>query len=99
MQVFRDMSRAAEFYPPELMLKDLLAGAPQEEIDDLGRRALQFTADPPFEKLDRDARLQAVAWETFVVDLFRAYQETALREVGPAPIIGSEKSSMPELWI
>jgi alkylation response protein AidB-like acyl-CoA dehydrogenase len=99
MQVYRDMARAADFYPPELFLKDLLAGTPQNEMDELGRRALQFTANPPFERLDPDARLQAVAWETFVVDLFRAYQETALREVGPAPIIGSEKSSMPELWI
>jgi alkylation response protein AidB-like acyl-CoA dehydrogenase len=99
MQVYRDISRAADFYPPELFLNDLLAGTPQKEIGDLGRRALQFTANPPFEKLDRDARLQAMAWEAFVVDLFRAYQETALREVGPEPIIGAEKSSMPELWL
>jgi alkylation response protein AidB-like acyl-CoA dehydrogenase len=99
MQVFRDMVRAADFYPPELFLNDLLAGTPQDEIDDLGRRASQFATQPPFEKLDEDARRQAVAWEAFVVDLFRAYQETALREVGPEPIIPANKSSLPDIWI
>jgi hypothetical protein len=39
-----------------------------------------------------------VAWEEFVVDMFRVYQETALREVGPDPIIASAKMSMPEIW-
>jgi alkylation response protein AidB-like acyl-CoA dehydrogenase len=98
MQVFRDISRAADFYPPELFLKDLLSGAPQDQIDKLGRRALQFAARPPFEKLDEEARHQAIAWETFVVDLFRVYQETALRDVGPEAIIDSRKSAMAEIW-
>ncbi|MEJ2640732.1 MAG: acyl-CoA dehydrogenase family protein [Desulfosarcinaceae bacterium] len=98
MQVFRDISRAADFYPPELFLKDLLAGTPQNEIDDLARRASSFATQPPFDKLDEDARRKAVAWEAFVVDLFRAYQETALGEVGPAPIIDAKKSSMAEIW-
>nr|ACV82568.1 acyl-CoA dehydrogenase domain protein [uncultured bacterium] len=99
MQVFRDISRAAAFYPPEVFLNDLLSGAPLGDIADLGRRASAFTAKPPFQKLDPDSRLQAVAWEELIVDVFRAYQETALREVGPEPIIGSSKISMPEIWI
>ena len=98
MQIFRDMLRAAEFYPTDIFLNDLLSGAPQNDIDDLGHRALKFAAKPPFQKLDRDSRLQAVAWEEFIVDVFRAYQETALREVGPEPIIESRKMSMPEIW-
>jgi hypothetical protein len=98
MQIFRDMLRAAEFYPTDIFLNDLLSGAPQNDIDDLGHRALKFAAKQPFQKLDRDSRLQAVAWEEFIVDVFRAYQETALREVGPEPIIESRKMSMPEIW-
>lgn len=98
MQVFRDLERAAEFYPPDRFLGDLLTGASEAEIADLGRCARKFSADPPFEKLDADSRRRAVEWEEFVVDVFRLYQETALKEVGPAPIIGPGKMSLPDLW-
>jgi alkylation response protein AidB-like acyl-CoA dehydrogenase len=98
MQVFRDMGRAAEFYPPDQFLGDLLSGAPQTETAELGRRALEFAAKPPFQKLDKASRRRAIAWEDFVVDVFRVYQETALQAVGPEPIIGSGKMSMPEIW-
>ena len=98
MQVFRDMYRAAEFYPPEIFLKDLLSGAPQSDIADLGRRASKFAAKPPFQQLDRESRSRAVAWEELIVDVFRIYQETALREVDPEPIVDSSKMGMPEIW-
>lgn len=98
MQVFRDIGRAAEFYPPGQFLADLLSGGPHTEIVELGRRALEFTTNPPFERLDEDSRKRAVAWEEFIVDVFRVYQETALREVGPEPIVGPGKMRMPELW-
>ena len=98
MQVFRDMGRAAEFYPPDQFLDDFLSGAPDADIADLRRRALEFLGNPPFQKLDIESRRRSVAWEEFVVDMFRVYQETALREVGPDPIIASRKMSMPEIW-
>jgi len=98
MQVFRDMGRAAEFYPPDQFLDDFLSGAPDADIADLRRRALEFLGNPPFQKLDIESRRRSVAWEEFVVDMFRVYQETALREVGPDPIIASAKMSMPEIW-
>jgi alkylation response protein AidB-like acyl-CoA dehydrogenase len=98
MQIFRDMSRAAEFYPPDTFLNDLLSGVPQKDVDDLSQRALQFAASPPFQQLDKESRLQAVGWEAFIVDVFRAYQEAALREVGPVPIVGPGKMSRPEFW-
>jgi len=98
MQLFRDMGRAADFYPADQFLGDFLSGALQAEIAELSRRALEFAVDPPFQKLDEGSRSRAVAWEQFIVDIFRVYQETALREVGPEPIIGSGKMSMPEIW-
>jgi len=99
MQVFRDMGRAAEFYPPDLFLRDLLAGSPEAEVEKRVRRAMDFATDPPFEKLDRDSRRRAVEWETFIVDLFRLYQITALREVGPEPIVGPDKMRLPGIWM
>ena len=98
IQVYRDMGRAAEFYPPDQFLGDLLSSALKADIADLSRRALEFSDNPPFQKLDKDSRRRAVAWEEFIVDVFRIYQETALREVVPEPIIGSGKMSMPEIW-
>jgi alkylation response protein AidB-like acyl-CoA dehydrogenase len=61
MQIFRDMGRAAEFYPPDQFLDHLLSGAPQNEIAELGRRAVEFAAKPPFQNLDKGSRLRAVA--------------------------------------
>ncbi|UCD27445.1 MAG: acyl-CoA dehydrogenase, partial [Planctomycetota bacterium] len=98
MQVYRDMGRAAEFYPPDQFLGHLLSGAPQNEIAELGNRAVEFAAKSPFQELDKGSRRLAVAWENFSVAVFRVYQETALREVGPEPIIGSSKMSKPEIW-
>jgi alkylation response protein AidB-like acyl-CoA dehydrogenase len=63
MQIFRDMGRAAEFYPPDQFLDHLLSGAPRNEIAELGRRAVEFAAKPPFQNLDKGSRLRAVAWE------------------------------------
>jgi hypothetical protein len=59
---------------------------------------MEFAAKPPFQKLDEASRRRAIAWEEFIVDVFRIYQETALREVGPEPLLGSAKMSMPEIW-
>ena len=98
MQVYRDMGRAAKFYPHDQFLGDLLSGASELEKAELARRALEFSKNSPFQKLDNESRRQAMAWEEFIVDVFRIYQETALREVEPEPIIGSGKMSMPEIW-
>jgi hypothetical protein len=98
MQVFRDVGRAADFYPADQFLGDLLSGASAVEIAELSRRAMEFSANPPFQKLDKESRRRAAAWEEFIVDVFRIYQETALREVGVEPLIGSGKMSMPEIW-
>jgi len=58
----------------------------------------EFTAKPPFQKLDESARLESKAWETLIEDVFRVYQETALKEVGPEPIIAPGKMRKPEIW-
>jgi alkylation response protein AidB-like acyl-CoA dehydrogenase len=98
MQLFRDMGRAAEFYPIKQFFSDLLSGTPQTEVAELGRRALEFTARPPFQELDEDSRRRVVAWEALIVEVFRIYQETALKEVGSEQIIGPDKMRMPDIW-
>lgn len=98
MQVFRDLGKAAAFYPQDAFLQDLLAGAPQNEIAELQRRAAELAADPPFQKLDAESRHRAAAWEELIVEIFRLYQDLALKEVGAEPIVAPEKMSFPEFW-
>jgi hypothetical protein len=59
---------------------------------------MEFAVKPPFQELDETSRRQAVAWEEFIVDVFRVFQERALREVGAEPLLGSDKMSMPDIW-
>ena len=98
MQLYRDMVKAAEFYPPGQFLSDLLSGASQNERDKLGQEVMLFADNPPFQQLDEDSRRRASDWEQFIVKIFRSYQETALKEVGPEQIIGRDVMSMPEIW-
>lgn len=98
MQVYRDLGRAAAFYPPEQFLKDLFSGAPEEKSAELSRRAVKFLEGAPFDRVDEASRKMAMEWEAFVVDAFRLYQETALKEVGPVPIIGPDVMSAPDIW-
>ena len=98
MQVYRDLGRAAAFYPLESFLKDLLSGAPDKEIEKLSRRAVEFLEGAPFDRVDEASRRFAMAWEDFVTDVFRLYQETALKDIGPEPIISPRVSSQSELW-
>ncbi len=98
MQVYRDLGRAAAFYPPESFLRDLLAGAPEEEVAELNHCALKFLGGTPFDRVDDASRRLATEWETFIVKTFRLFQETALKEIGPEPIIGSNLMRKPEIW-
>ncbi|MDA8140265.1 MAG: acyl-CoA dehydrogenase family protein, partial [Desulfobacteraceae bacterium] len=97
MQVFRDLGRAAQFYPPEQFLEDLLEGADGKEIRALARQAREF-AQPPFQQLDAESRRRSVAWEAFIEQIFRVYQRTALQEVGAMPIVAPARLRRPDLW-
>jgi alkylation response protein AidB-like acyl-CoA dehydrogenase len=98
MQIFRDLARAAEWYPPAEFMADLLAGAPEKQIAAMAIELSGLLQDPPFDSLEAAQLERAAAWENLVKRMFRAYQEAALAEVGPEPLVDPAKLVMPELW-
>ncbi|MBI5248687.1 MAG: acyl-CoA dehydrogenase family protein [Desulfomonile tiedjei] len=87
MQVFRDIQRVSSWYPPEEFTSNILQGAPKETVESLSATLKDLLAEPPFFELSPGAMERAALWETFCDDLFRAYQEQALNEVGRAPLL------------
>lgn len=97
-QIFRDLERAAPWYPPREFAADLLRGAPEHEIAAMAAELDELLQNSPFESLEPADLERAAAWEGLVERMFRSYQETALAEVGPEPLVNPEKLAMPELW-
>ncbi|MFH0825135.1 MAG: acyl-CoA dehydrogenase family protein [Pseudomonadota bacterium] len=85
-QVFRDIQRAAAWYPPEEFVGSVLEGASKDTIRELSSSLKAFLQEPPLMGHDEAAMDRAGDWETYCEDLFRAYQERALEEVGTSPI-------------
>jgi hypothetical protein len=81
-QVHRDLQRAAKWYKPEAFVADLLKGAPQEVIDQLGKECGELIAYPHFAETNAAAIAAARRWKKMCIELTHAYQEVALSEVG-----------------
>ncbi|MFH1139968.1 MAG: acyl-CoA dehydrogenase family protein [Pseudomonadota bacterium] len=98
IQVLRDLHRVMAWYPPEEFTASALAGVDPALVADLGRRLRGFLENPPFLGATLETMKQAAAWEGFVDEFFLAYQERALAEVGPAPIVRDDLIGFPEIW-
>ena len=98
MQIFRDIQRVATWYPPKEFVGNLLRGADQSIIDALAATLGDFLSKPPFFALEPGAPERAAAWDRFCDTLFKAFQERALEEVGPAPVLSKEKMFIPSVW-
>lgn len=92
MQVYRDIQRVCDWYPPEEFIGSLLQGVFQEILDDLSIRLRDFLEGPSFFDLEPGAIERAIAWEMFCDNLFKLYQQQALDEVGRAPILNPERT-------
>jgi hypothetical protein len=98
MQAFRDILRVRDWYDPTELVESLLDGAAQDVVNDLAGTLKSFLDDPPFLKMDPESIDRAAQWETFSDTLTRTYQEQALKEVGKAPIVSEDKTSLPSVW-
>ena len=97
MQVFRDLTRVADWYPPQEFVASLLDGAPEDTIREMGRLLADLLAHPPLETTQEDMD-RAAAWEEFCDRLVKLYQELALAEVGSAPLVREDLLAYPSLW-
>jgi len=98
MQVFRDLQRVAAWYPPEEFVANILQGVSDDIVRDFAGSLKAFLEQPPFVERDEASMQRAEAWETFCDDLFHAYQEQAVKEIGAVPILAEQKRSALAVW-
>jgi len=98
MQVLRDLTKAAQFITPAQFVAALLNGAPQAMVNTLAAELGEKLKEAPSDTINESSLAAAAAWEEFVVRLFRAYQNQALAEAGPVPIVSAELLAFPEVW-
>jgi len=91
MQVFRDLQRVASWYPPEQFVASILEGVSQEIVSEFSSKLKAFLKEAPFTERDEASMQRAEAWEIFCDELFRVYQEQALKDVGAVPILDEQK--------
>lgn len=86
-QIHRDIKRTATWYEPKEFVADLLEGVDQAAIEQFKRRMDTLISIDLTGKPDAQTIKDAKNWELFCDELFLAYQEQALKEVGDAPIV------------
>jgi alkylation response protein AidB-like acyl-CoA dehydrogenase len=84
-QIHRDCRRAAEWYPPRELVRDLLAGAASSTVDSLEAEMTRLAAHPSLFPLDAATFDISQAWDRFCHCLMHAYQDKALLEAERDP--------------
>ncbi len=80
-QIHRDMQKAAEWYPPDTLVIDLLAGANVSVVSALSMEINELVRHPNLMTMDDQTRDICRRWDSFCHRLFHAYQDLALKEV------------------
>ena len=80
-QIHRDMQKAAEWYPPETFVIDLLAGSDAAAATALSTEISELLRHPDLVTPDEKTRDICRRWDSFCHRLFHAYQNLALAEV------------------
>ncbi len=98
MQILRDLTKAGQFLAPVDFVGALLGETPEEIRAALAEEVSALVKEAAPDAINERARAAAVAWEEVVVRLFRAYQNQALAEIGPASIVAPDLLVLPEVW-
>ncbi len=80
-QIHRDMQKAADWYPPDTVVIDLLAGADTAAVSELSLEINELVRHPDLLTMDERTRDICRRWDSFCHRLFHAYQDMALAEV------------------
>jgi alkylation response protein AidB-like acyl-CoA dehydrogenase len=80
-QIYRDISRVAEWYPPADFVSNVLAGAPQETIEGFSEQLEDLLQKPVLGEVSEASIDAALEWDAFCNAFFKAYQEVALSEI------------------
>jgi hypothetical protein len=89
-QIYRDLKKAEDWYPPEEFIRNLLPFTDGGIVKELSQTLKRCLSVPVFGEVTKDTIKNAKEWESFCEQLFYEYQNLALDEVGTAPIIPNE---------
>lgn len=80
-QIHRDFVKAADWYPADEFVRNILDGADNSVIQAMGKEMKELVAYENIFIPDEQTLLICERWDRFCHDLFHAYQDTALAEV------------------
>ncbi len=98
IQIFRDLHRVRDWYPPREFVAEILDGVDKDQVDEMARALEDFLDNPPFFEVTPETMQRAADWDAFIDTIFAAYQESALNEIGRIPIVNEERIAFPEIW-
>lgn len=83
-QIHRDFQRVSSWYRPSEFVTNILGRADENTVKKLGREMDELIAYPDLFTMDEKTLNICRQWDKFCHELFHAYQDSALREVGEA---------------
>jgi len=80
-QIYRDISRVADWYSPSDFVNNVLDGASQETIQTFSEQLEDLLQRPVLGEVSEGSMEAALEWDAFCSSFFKAYQEVALSEI------------------
>lgn len=80
-QIYRDIQRVADWYPPSDFIANVLAGANEDTIAKFSEQLTSLLQLPVCGEVSEASIEAAEEWDKFCDNFFKAYQEVALEEL------------------
>lgn len=80
-QIYRDIQRVTDWYPPTEFVANVLNGAPKETIVKFGNQLEALLQRPVLGEVNEESINAANDWDAFCSSFFQAYQNVALAEI------------------
>lgn len=80
-QIYRDIERVTDWYPPAEFVKNILQGAAEETITKFSNQLTDLLQKPVCGEVSEESMEAAEEWDTFCDSFFKAYQSAAREEV------------------
>jgi alkylation response protein AidB-like acyl-CoA dehydrogenase len=80
-QIYKDIQRVGDWYPPDDFVGNVLQGASQETIDRFSKQLAGLLQKPVCGEVSEESIKAAEEWDAFCDSLFKTYQTVALEEI------------------
>lgn len=80
-QIYRDIGRVVDWYPPSEFVGSVLKGSSKDRIDQFSAQLEDLLQRPVLGEVNELSMESAMEWDAFCHSFFKAYQEVALAEI------------------